>query len=128
MALIQRDDTQSDAGLPDLRLTSDEGIRNEDRVLDGPNAPHGAVLLELCQAKAAGRYIPPADRPTDKPFDLEFRSSGRTETGLNRFDTINPGACRRVATTRRCNPHVNIWLAARHIFIGVTLPHVFRER
>nr|WP_294509357.1 protocatechuate 3,4-dioxygenase subunit alpha [uncultured Rhodopila sp.] len=105
------------------RNTQGERIRIEGRVFDGLGSPCRDILLEIWQANAAGRYNHPADGQTDKPLDPGFRGWGRTgtefDTGLYRFDTIKPGPVIGRRGHKPMAPHVNIWLAARGINIGL---------
>jgi protocatechuate 3,4-dioxygenase alpha subunit len=98
-------------------------IRIEGRVLDGSGAPCRDVLLEIWQANAAGRYHHPADRQSDKPLDPTFRGWGRTgtdfTTGLYQFETIKPGPVIGRRGYKPMAPHINLWLAARGINIGL---------
>lgn len=104
--------------------TAGEHIRIEGRVLDGLGAPCRDVLLEIWQANAAGRYNHPADQQRDKPLDAGFRGWGRTgtefSTGLYRFETIKPGPVIGRRGYRLMAPHINVWLVARGINIGLS--------
>jgi protocatechuate 3,4-dioxygenase alpha subunit len=103
--------------------TPGKRIRIEGRVLDGLGAPCRDILLEIWQANAAGRYNHPADRQSDKPLDPAFRGWGRTgtdfATGIYRFDTIKPGLVIGRRGYKPMAPHINLWLAARGINIGL---------
>ena len=105
-------------------------IRIEGRVLDGLGAPCRDILVEIWQANAAGRYNHPADRQ-DKPLDAGFRGWGRTGTdfgtGLYHFDTVKPGAVVGRSGHRPMAPHVNLWLAARGINIGLATRMYFDD-
>ncbi len=102
--------------------TKGERIRIEGRVLDGLGEPLKDVLVEIWQANAAGKYNHPADHQ-DKPIDPSFRGWGRAgsdfETGLYRFDTIKPGPVVGRKGHRPMAPHVNFWIVARGINIGL---------
>ena len=109
--------------------TKGERIRIEGRVLDGSGAPLRDVLLEIWQANAAGRYNHPADKQ-DKPLDDDFRGWGRAcsdfETGGYTFETIKPGpAVGRHG--RPMAPHVNFWIVARGINIGLNTRMYFSD-
>ncbi len=103
--------------------TQGERIRIEGRVLDALGAPCRDILVEIWQANAAGRYAHPADRQADKPLDPAFRGWGRTgtafDTGLWWFETVRPGAVAGRRGHRPMAPHINLWLAARGINIGL---------
>ncbi|MFL6626900.1 MAG: protocatechuate 3,4-dioxygenase subunit alpha [Vitreoscilla sp.] len=102
--------------------TQGERITIEGRVFDGSGTPLRDVLLELWQANAQGRYAHAADRQPGKALDAAFRGWGRAcsdfETGTWSFETIKPGA----VTGRHgvaMAPHVNLWIVARGINIGL---------
>jgi protocatechuate 3,4-dioxygenase alpha subunit len=103
--------------------TVGERIVIEGRVLDGLGAPCRDVLLEIWQANVAGRYNHPADPQADRPIDPGFRGWGRAgtdfDTGVFRFETIKPGSVPGRHGHRPMAPHVNFWLAARGINIGL---------
>ncbi|MDX8438964.1 protocatechuate 3,4-dioxygenase subunit alpha [Mesorhizobium australafricanum] len=102
--------------------TQGERIRVEGRIFDGTGMPLKEALVEIWQANAAGRYGHPADRQRDKPVDETFRGWGRTgsdfESGLYSFDTIKPGAVAGRGQ-RLMAPHINVWIVARGINIGL---------
>ena len=109
--------------------TKGERITLEGRVLDGTGTPLRDVLLEIWQANAAGRYNHPADR-SDGTIDEDFRGWGRAgsdfETGLITFETVKPGATIDKAG-RKCAPHVNVWIVARGINIGLNTRLYFSD-
>ena len=101
--------------------TQGDRITIEGRVVDGSGTPLRDVLIELWQANAAGKYNHPADRQ-DKAIDATFRGWGRAcsdfETGVWSFETIKPGAVEGRGG-RAMAPHVNLWIVARGINIGL---------
>ena len=107
-----------------------ERITIEGRVLDGTGTPLRDVLLEIWQANAAGRYNHPADRQDDKPLDERFRGWGRTgsdfDTGVYSFETVKPGAVMG-RNGRPMAPHVNVWIVARGINIGLNTRMYFSD-
>jgi protocatechuate 3,4-dioxygenase alpha subunit len=109
--------------------TEGERITLEGRVLDGTGTPLRDVLLEIWQANAAGRYNHPADR-SHGTIDEDFRGWGRAgsdfETGLITFETVKPGATID-KTGRKCAPHVNVWIVARGINIGLNTRLYFSD-
>ncbi|HET6185099.1 MAG TPA: protocatechuate 3,4-dioxygenase subunit alpha [Acetobacteraceae bacterium] len=102
--------------------TEGERIRIEGRVIDGAGTPVRDALLEIWQANAWGRYNHPLDRQ-DKKLDASFRGWGRTgadfSTGVYTFETIKPGAVVGRAGKGTMAPHINFWIAARGMNIGV---------
>jgi protocatechuate 3,4-dioxygenase alpha subunit len=111
--------------------TAGERIRIEGRIFDGSGSSTRDIMVEIWQANAAGRYNHPADRQEDKPTDPTFRGWGRTgtdfETGLYTFETIKPGAVVGRKGHRPMAPHVNVWLAARGINIGLSTRMYFSD-
>jgi protocatechuate 3,4-dioxygenase alpha subunit len=111
--------------------TQGERIRVEGRVLDGLGAPCRDILVEIWQANAAGRYNHPADRQEGKELDRNFRGWGRTgtdfATGLYVFETIKPGAVIGRRGYKPMAPHINIWIAARGINIGLATRMYFDD-
>lgn len=110
--------------------TQGERIRIEGRVFDGSGAVIKDVMIEIWQANAAGRYAHPADLQDGKAHDKHFRGWGRAcsnfETGVYAFDTIKPGA---VAGRhgQPMAPHVNLWIVARGINIGLNTRMYFSD-
>ena len=109
--------------------TRGERITIEGRVLDGTGTPLRDVLLEIWQANAAGRYNHPADRKP-QPLDEDFRGFGRAgsdfESGLFTFETIKPGPIAN-AEGRTNAPHINVWIVARGINIGLNTRIYFSD-
>ena len=110
--------------------TRGERIRIEGRVFDGLGEPLRDVLIEIWQANAAGKYDHPADRQ-DKPVDPHFRGWGRAgsdfKTGLYSFETIKPGPVVGRKGHRPMAPHVNFWIVARGINIGLNTRMYFSD-
>ena len=111
--------------------TEGERIRIEGRIFDGLGAPCRDILVEIWQANAAGRYNHPADQQADKQLDPNFRGWGRTgtdfETGIYHFETIKPGPVVGRHGHKPMAPHVNVWLAARGINIGLATRLYFAD-
>ncbi|WP_298876415.1 protocatechuate 3,4-dioxygenase subunit alpha [uncultured Bradyrhizobium sp.] len=109
--------------------TKGDRIVLEGKVLDGSGSPLRDVLLEIWQANAAGCYNHPADRSAGAR-DQDFRGWGRGgsdfESGLVTFETIKPGAIVDGAG-RKCAPHVNVWIVARGINIGLNTRLYFSD-
>ena len=109
--------------------TKGEHIRIEGHVFDGTNTPLRDVMLELWQANAAGKYNHPADLQ-NKPIDKTFRGWGRAcsdfATGVYTFETIKPGVVAG-RNKRPMAPHVNLWIVARGINIGLSTRMYFSD-
>lgn len=108
-----------------------ERIRVEGIVYDGTGTPVKDVLIEVWQANSAGIYASPLDVRVGEVED-GFRGWGRVisdfDTGLYAFDTVKPGAVpgrgAMLATpngtpSRPMAPHLNLWIVARGINIGL---------
>lgn len=110
--------------------TEGERIVIEGRVIDGSGTPVRDVLLEIWQANAAGRYNHPADLQQEKALDPDFRGWGRTcsdfDSGVWRFETIKPGPVTG-RDGRMMAPHVNLWIVARGINIGLNTRMYFAD-
>ncbi len=93
-----------------------ERIRVEGVVTDGIGAPVKDVMLE---ANASGIYAHP-----EHPGEVEdgFRGWGRVISDFNTgewfFDTVKPGAVMG-RSGRPMAPHINLWIVARGINIGL---------
>jgi protocatechuate 3,4-dioxygenase alpha subunit len=111
------------------RNTKGKRIRVEGRVFDGTGTPLRDVLIETWQANAAGRYNHPADTQ-DKPLDDDFRGWGRVgsnlETGVYQLKTIKPGMVPG-RDGRPMAPHINFWIVARGINIGLNTRMYFSD-
>ena len=110
--------------------TKGERIRIEGRVFDGIGTVLKDVLIEIWQANAAGKYAHPADRQPKKKIDPHFRGWGRActdfATGVYAFETIKPGAVEG-RNGRLMAPHVNAWIVARGINIGLNTRIYFSD-
>ena len=110
--------------------TQGERIRVEGNVYDGSGTPLRDVLIECWQANAQGKYNHPGDRQPGKSVDPNFRGWGRScsdfDTGLYTFDTIKPGSVTG-RTGRPMAPHINLWIVARGINIGLNTRMYFSD-
>ncbi|SUE62563.1 protocatechuate 3,4-dioxygenase subunit alpha [Roseomonas gilardii] len=110
--------------------TQGERITIEGRVIDGTGSICKDILLEIWQANAAGKYAHEADQQ-DKPVDPAFRGWGRTgtafDTGLYTFETIKPGKVAGRSGRGEMAPHINFWIAARGINIGLSTRMYFSD-
>ena len=104
-----------------------ERIRVEGRVVDGTGAPVRDVLIEIWQANADGSY--PHPECTGQTED-GFRGWGRVipdfETGEWCFETIKPGPTRGRNVGMQA-PHLNVWLVARGINLGLNTRMYFSD-
>jgi len=111
--------------------TQGERIRIEGRVIDGSGTPVRDALIEIWQANAAGRYNHPLDRQEDQAVDPSFRGWGRTgsdfKTGIYTFETIKPGAVVGRKGRGTMAPHINFWIVARGINIGLNTRMYFGD-
>jgi protocatechuate 3,4-dioxygenase, alpha subunit len=109
--------------------TKGERIRIEGRVIDGSGTPVRDVLVEIWQANAAGKYNHPADHQ-NKAIDKTFRGWGRGcsdfTTGVYAFETVKPGSV--IGRNKRpMAPHVNFWIVARGINVGLSTRMYFSD-
>jgi protocatechuate 3,4-dioxygenase alpha subunit len=106
-----------------------ERITVEGTVIDGTGAPLKDVLIEVWQANAAGIYPHPADRRADE-VEEGFRGWGRVisnfDTGLYGFETVKPGSVSGRGG-RPMAPHLNLWIVARGINVGLNTRMYFSD-
>lgn len=106
-----------------------ERITVEGVVYDGTGAPLKDVLIEIWQANAAGIYPHPADKRSDE-VEEGFRGWGRVisnfDTGLWSFETVKPGVVPG-RHGRPMAPHLNLWIVARGINIGLNTRMYFGD-
>lgn len=104
-----------------------ERIRVEGRVIDGMGAPIKDVLLEVWQANADGNYAHPEG---GGPVEEGFRGWGRVitnfDTGEWGFNTVKPGRTRGRNVGMQA-PHLNLWIVARGINIGLNTRMYFAD-
>jgi len=106
-----------------------ERITVEGLVIDGTGAPVKDVMLEVWQADSNGIYPHPED-PRAAEVAKGFRGWGRVitdfDTGLWSFNTIKPGAVPgRMGRVQA--PHLNLWIVARGINVGLNTRLYFPE-
>ncbi len=104
-----------------------ERIRIEGLVTDGTDSPIKDVMLEVWHANSEGVYAHPEDGGA---VEEGFRGWGRVitdfETGEWAFETIKPGPTRgRNVGTQA--PHINLWIVARGINIGLNTRMYFDD-
>lgn len=106
-----------------------ERITVEGVVIDGTGAPLKDVLIEIWQANAAGVYPHPADKRSGA-VEEGFRGWGRVisdfATGLWSFETVKPGVALG-RNGRPMAPHLNLWIVARGINIGLNTRMYFAD-
>lgn len=104
-----------------------ERIRVEGVVIDGTGNPVKDVLIEAWQANADGIYAHPEH---GGDVEEQFRGWGRVitdfETGEWGFDTVKPGAVTGRSGTMMA-PHINLWIVARGINIGLNTRLYFSD-
>lgn len=93
-------------------------------VTDGTGAPVKDILIEVWQANAAGIY------PGKGEVADGFRGWGRVtpdfETGVFSFETVKPGKVTG-PDARPMAPHLNLWLVARGINVGLNTRMYFGD-
>lgn len=108
--------------------TKGERITITGRVIDGGDKPLPDCVLEIWQADAGGIYPSPVEPrgEADPNFAGWGRAAADAESGVWRFDTIKPG---RVPARdgRLMAPHVNLWIVARGINIGLNTRMYFSD-
>ena len=103
-----------------------ERIRVEGTVIDGTGSPVKDVLLEIWQANADGIYAHPEGGAVEEGFRGWGRVISDFETGAWAFETVKPGATAgREGRTQA--PHLNIWIVARGINIGLNTRMYFAD-
>lgn len=106
-----------------------ERITVQGQVLDGTGAPVKDVLLEVWHADPNGIHPHPED-PRHAQVAPGFRGWGRIitdfETGLWSFDTVKPGPVMG-RNGWLMAPHVNIWIVARGINVGLNTRIYFED-
>ena len=93
-------------------------------VRDGTGAPVKDVLIEVWQANADGIYH------GEGQVEDGFRGFGRAipdfDSGVFTFETIKPGAV-AASNGKQMAPHLNLWLVARGINIGLNTRMYFGD-
>jgi len=111
----------------------DEGARGQlislsGRILDATGTPLTDALVEIWQADAAGLYNSPSERrgAADPCFSGWGRSAADPETGIWSFRTLKPGPV-PFPDGRMQAPHINLWIVARGINLGLNTRIYFPE-
>lgn len=108
--------------------TKGERITLTGRLIDGTGTPLKDAMVEIWQADADGLYNSPSElRGTADPaFTGWGRRAVNQETGIFSFETIKPG--RVPAPDGRLQaPHINVWIVARGINLGLNTRIYFPE-
>ncbi|WP_299897023.1 protocatechuate 3,4-dioxygenase subunit alpha [uncultured Ruegeria sp.] len=104
-----------------------ERVRVEGRVIDGMGAPIKDVLIEVWQANSEGNYAHPEGGGS---VEDGFRGWGRVisdfETGDWSFETVKPGKTKGRNVGIQA-PHLNLWIVARGINIGLNTRMYFAD-
>jgi protocatechuate 3,4-dioxygenase, alpha subunit len=110
--------------------TQGQRIRIEGRVFDGIGTVLKDVLIESWQANAQGKYAHPADHQVGKTIDPHFRGWGRSctdfDSGVYSINTIKPGLVTG-RNGRFMAPHINLWIVARGINLGLNTRLYFSD-
>lgn len=110
-------------GVPGKRITV------EGRLFDGTGAPVKDAMVEVWHADSDGRYAHPED-PRGSGIHEGFTGFGRYhtdfDTGAFTIETIKPGVTPG-RHARPQSPHLNIWIVARGINIGLSTRMYFPD-
>ena len=108
--------------------TRGERITIRGHVFDGAGTPLKDALVEIWQADADGFYNSPSEtRGTADPnFFGWARCPGDLDTGEFVFETIKPGRV-PFREGRPMAPHVNFWIVARGINLGLNTRMYFSD-
>lgn len=108
--------------------TSGERIRIVGRIFDGAGEPLKDAMVEIWQADAAGMYAGQHDErhTSDDAFAGWGRQPVEFATGQFVFETIKPGQV-PYADGRLQAPHINVWIVARGINLGLSTRLYFSD-
>lgn len=108
--------------------TKGERITIEGRVIDGTGTPVRDALVEIWQADAEGHYNHPHDCNGHDPerFWGFGRAGSDFSTGIYTFETVKPGPVMG-RNGRLMAPHINVWIVARGINIGLNTRMYFSD-
>ncbi|MCY6380126.1 protocatechuate 3,4-dioxygenase subunit alpha [Hoeflea prorocentri] len=108
--------------------TQGERISISGQIFDGTGTVLKDALLEIWQADSNGLFNSPGE--TRGAADPNFTGWGRQPTdidsGLYRFDTVKPGRV-PLQDGRLQAPHVNLWIVARGINLGLNTRVYFSD-
>ncbi len=108
--------------------TRGERVTIRGRVFDGTATPLRDALVEIWQADSDGFYNSPSETrgKADPNFFGWARCPGDMETGEFVFETVKPGRV-PFRDGRLMAPHVNFWIVARGINIGLNTRMYFSD-
>lgn len=108
--------------------TKGERITVTGRVIDGTGTPLRDALVEIWQPDAGGLFNSPSE--TRGTADPNFTGWGRCpcdlSTGVYSFETVKPGAV-PFKDGRIQAPHINFWIVARGINLGLNTRMYFSD-
>ncbi|KZK84181.1 Protocatechuate 3,4-dioxygenase alpha chain [Pseudovibrio sp. Ad13] len=108
--------------------TKGQRITIKGRVFDGTGTPLKDAMLEIWQADSEGLFNSPSE--TRGKADPHFTGWGRQpvnlESGEFCFETVKPGSV-PFPDGRTQAPHINFWIVARGINIGLNTRMYFPE-
>ncbi|WP_108818986.1 protocatechuate 3,4-dioxygenase subunit alpha [Pseudovibrio sp. Alg231-02] len=108
--------------------TKGQRITIKGRVFDGTGTPLKDAMLEIWQADSEGLFNSPSE--TRGEADPNFTGWGRQpvnlESGEFCFETVKPGSV-PFPDGRTQAPHINFWIVARGINIGLNTRMYFPE-
>ena len=108
--------------------TKGDRIAISGTIFDGTGTPLKDAMVEIWQADAQGLYNSPQEHrgTADPNFTGWGRQAGDYATGAWTFQTIKPGAV-PFPDGRMQAPHINFWIVARGINIGLQTRMYFPE-
>lgn len=108
--------------------TRGERITIRGHVIDGAGTPLKDALIEIWQADADGYYHSPSETrgKADPNFFGWARCPGDMASGEFVFETVKPGRV-PYPDGRLMAPHVNFWIVARGINIGLNTRMYFSD-
>ncbi|KZK89431.1 Protocatechuate 3,4-dioxygenase alpha chain [Pseudovibrio sp. Ad46] len=108
--------------------TKGQRITIKGRVFDGTGTPLKDAMLEIWQADSEGLFNSPSE--TRGESDPNFTGWGRQPVNLDSgefcFETVKPGAV-PFPDGRPQAPHINFWIVARGINVGLNTRMYFPE-
>lgn len=108
--------------------TRGERITLTGRIIDGTGTPLKDAMVEIWQADSTGLYNSPSETrgTADPDFTGWGRQGANQETGVWSFETIKPGKV-PYPDGRMQAPHINVWIVARGINLGLNTRIYFPE-